>query len=779
MGRLISTADMATAGAVYSGITAAGGLTVNAAAFDLGGLSYAGGSLTLIPNGTWFVGVDLFSKVLIALPRLGHRGWVPLARVTTGPTVITKIQPIVPELPTTRIPRTIKKILEGKAISVVVMGSSLTQGGNTTDWPGMLFNASSSLLNYRVPGTITAQYRGVGGSPNQYQVAQLGFGSSHSSYGYAAAGFPRTNHPKAPPNGRSAMFSGVDLVVIGCLANGGEYRLENIEILARRLRAQGIEVIFVTDNPQGPSSSYSTMNNSALYVDGPEVMRVADIYGCEVADTAAYVFEGYLRHGTSMYGDTIHMSNGSPAGRTAVPSCGHELWARAVRSIIPIDGQPPAPSTVTFNFNDGTQGWGSYGSATIAQVGGALRITKSGAADNQWGGGVGTLPTINSGDTVRIRGTMNRNGTYSTGNGPQIGLQAGGWASNVVSVTTDGAFDVTITANKTSTYLLFYGQWTAAPDGANFTIDDLVIDITSSTSVIVDLCPGRSPEVRPLPPSRVVSDMKTPGDAFIILPADEYFLTAGNPQRGTLGAHPWGSGSFARCFAPTTGSSSDLLTLTVGKSVITSGQNVIGWSMVRYADQNDAALTIEVYRNDSLIKTINYGTVPFGNEWLSTIIGPTEVGKTTPTDSGDSLRLTVTSGTLKLAALVVLTADQEYLSADEINYVGNWLPREVDSGTGLPGFPTDTALAYATVKCTGRRVQWLTANRPTSQPVNFYSEREQSLNSSQSGTNHCRGVGGLLGPNSTHIIQLTAAASSPSSGNRSLHIYGAIIINDR
>lgn len=271
------------------------GLIVSIATFTVSGFEYTGGSITLIPNGTWYIGVELSSKQLRALPRLGHRGWIPVAKVVTGAATVTSIAQIAPVLPPSRIPRTLKKVLSGQAISVVVMGSSLTQsGGGGTDWPGMLFG-SGSVDKYRLPTISAVKYVGVGGSPNQYQLAQLGLAGDHSAGSYAQAGAPGALGALRPvPSGRSSLFDGVDLVVIGCLANGGDYRLETIEPLCRKLRQAGVEVIMVTDNPQGPSTDYATMSAASLYVDGPEVMRVADLYGVELADTAAYVFEAHL-----------------------------------------------------------------------------------------------------------------------------------------------------------------------------------------------------------------------------------------------------------------------------------------------------------------------------------------------------------------------------------------------------------------------------------------------------------------------------------------------------
>jgi hypothetical protein len=198
----------------------------------------------------------------------------------TGASTVTTLASITPELPASRIPRTIKKITDGQPIAVVVMGSSLTESdGGTTTWPGMIFGGSSNTGDYKIPTTVTVTYAGLGGAPNQYQLAQLGFASGHTAYGFQGSGYPLSVTAKTPPNGRSSLLAGVDLVVIGCLANGGDYRLDCVEPIIRKIRAQGVEVIVVTDNAQGPASTYSAMVGAGLYVDGPTVQKVCDLYG--------------------------------------------------------------------------------------------------------------------------------------------------------------------------------------------------------------------------------------------------------------------------------------------------------------------------------------------------------------------------------------------------------------------------------------------------------------------------------------------------------------------
>lgn len=759
------------------------GLTITVAPFSVQGLTFTGGSITLPAEGTWFVGVELSSSVLRVLPRLGHRGWVPLLRAVCTSTTITSATQIVPQVPASRIPRTLTKVLAGKAINVVVMGSSLTQSdGGATTWPGMVFGAGTND-KYKVPVSVTCQYTGVGASPNQYQLAQLGFASKHSGYGFPDAGFSYAIiGDKAGPNGRSSLFTGVDLVVIGCLANGGDYRLECIEPIVRQLVKLGVEVIVVTDNVQGPSTSYNSMATGALYVDAPEIFRVADLYGVEVADTAAYVFEAHLRAGgVGIYGDSIHMASGAPAGPAAIlPANGHEAWARAVRSIFSV-GTSTTQTTVynyAYSFDTGVDGWTIYtGATTLTNPSGTLLATKNTSVSNQWGALI-TLPvTLQIGDTVDFTGTI----TYS-GYSPSIGMQNAGWASNNFAVAASGTVTTgRMTATKTTNSLLVFANFDAAPSGTTLQIDSVSLAVTIAGTVqVFDNIPTRPLIKTDLPPVRVVTDLKTPADAFVILPHDEAYYSGGaHADRGVVQAHPWGGSSFARRFSAGATASTDMLVLAAGKRAIISGDCAVAQYIVHYRDVADGGCTFNVNINGSFNKLVTIGAVPFGNEWWTSIFTPTEMAANSPTLQR-SVEIQVVTGTLKIAALVTFTADISYLNPEQITYVGSgWLPKEL-SRSGLPGRPTDTVGNYATVFCPGRRLAWIISGNPGSKKWNAYSGQTQLIDQNPGGNYHIYTVAGLYGPNAMHTIRCNEVnAAGDQANGHALHIGGAIIINDR
>lgn len=772
----------------------AGGLSVKVDPHSAGGFKSAGGTLSLVASGTWYVGTDLLSGALIALPRLGHRGWVPVAKVVTGSSAVASIDQIDPVLPKSRLPRFVKKLKDGQATNVLVLGSSLAEGTGTDYWSGMLFNASSSVANYRVPGTMTFNNFALGGTPNQYQLAQLGLASAYQCTQYNEAGFPNTIGGKTPPNGRSTMFTGVDLVVVTLLANGGDYRLQCLEPIIRQLRKLDIEVIITTDNPQGAAQvggtgpyiwagGYQSVTSAGLYVDGPELMRIADQYNCELADTAAYVAEAALRYPTaSIYRDSIHMYAGQPNGRIGQPSGGYEVYARAIRSCIPVDSTVVGTVTLSTGFDtDGVlDGWYSQGTATLSVTGGSLIATNANSA-TQFGAQI-LLPGIKAGDTVRVQGTR----TNMPGGG-QVGLQGGvggGWASTTrPSISGSGAFDFTLTASRdapTDARVLLYGG-----SGANdtFSIGDVTITVNSTYEGAVNEPAVREYEPQRLPSSRIVTDTKTPGGTFVILPKDERYFSSGNGAKGSLGASPLGSASFARRFSSAVGAAEDLLTLTTGQRACISALGVVGTSLIYYSVNGDPAVTFDLIRGGSTLKSMTIPAQTITREIYFPLFTPTQKAKGDVSPSNDTVDIVVTSGTLRIAALVALTFDLDLLAPEAASRIGTWTAKVTGGSPNMPGYGTDTANDYAVVQCppSGRRVSWIISSKPNSKPIDTWSGRTITAAQATVGVNHVRTYGNHIGPGEFHYIKLTQAnaAVDQATNGYGLHIGGIIIVNDR
>jgi len=782
VGQGLAAAQLSSLG---SPLVTASGLTVKVPQFTIGGLTFQGGSISLPAAGTWFVGVEIFGGTVRCLPRTGHRGWIPLARLVCSGTVVTDIRQIHPVMPVCRIPRTMEKLRSGTPIKVLVMGSSLAESTGTDTWSGMLFNQASNVAKYRLPGTITLNNVALGGAPNQYQLAQSGFASTMGSFNYSNGVVPNVFLPTTRPSGRSAMFEGIDLVVLTVLANGGDYRLQSIEPVVRNLRKQGLEVILCTDNPQNPTQDYGQLSNSLLYVDGPDVMRIADTYGVELADTAAYVFDAYMRYpAASIYRDSIHMFSAQPAGRNVQPAGGYEVWARAIRSLFTVDANAAGTSTQAYNFeSDLPSDWINYGLGTTTVAGGKLLVTP--AADGlKWGTQV-KIPPIKSGDTVTVVFDLGQPGVGLPS--LEVGFQGGGagWGSVVNGGgNTVGTKNITLTASRdipSDGRVLFYVNSGASA----FTLDNVTVTVNSSfEGVAYDLMPARACEARPLPRSRLVTDLKTPGDAFVILPHNEAHLIAADPNAGTLGAHPAGGGSFARRFAPSiVGAANDLLTVAAGKMCAISALGAVGFSVIHYTQAGDAAVTIDVFKDNVFQKTVTIAASTITREILVPIYSPTDWNQNSASPSFGVIDLRVTAGSLRVCALVALTFEIDFVMPEEIKRVGTWTGRVSGGAPTMIGYATDTKDDYAYVTCppTGRRVGWIMSGKPNSKPVNFWSGRSQSMATATVGVNHIFCQGNLVGPGEVHYAQLneTLVGGGGAANGYGMHIGGVVIVNDR
>lgn len=769
---------------VPQAVKSGAGLTVTVSALQLDGWDFGGGSIDLPGRGTWYIGVDLFTKQIRTLPRPGHRGWVLVGKAVATASAITSLVAFTPELPATRLPRTMRRILDGQPIRVVVMGSSLTQsGGDGWDWPGMVFGAGV-LNDYRVPGQVTVAYTGVGGSPNAYQLAQSGVAGAHGNATIVDGQAVDRTHLGT---GRSQLFKDVDLVVLGCLANGGEQRLETIEATVRNLRKTGVEVLLVTDDPQGPSLDYDTMAQASLYVDGPAVLHVAERYSCEFADTAAYVFEGYLRQGgVGVYanGDTIHMKTGVPAGRTATTvSGGHELWARAVRSCFTVSGQQTVGELFPEGSFDTQSSWYVFGQDdAYAQPytisGGKLRAgpAPDGAPGNN--GLAFTLPfNLQGGSTYTVTFTVSAFSGSSWVGGllrEYVWAQDGAMGLSGVGVHTT---TVTLPEGDASCQLMFWWQG-ATPDGATIEFESISLQ-GAGAPVVTDLAPQRRRSDQILPPSRIVTDNQIPGDAFVILPQDEAALLTGD-HPGTLAAHPWGPGSFARRFSPRVGAANDLLIVSTGQKFVVSGTNPTALAFIRYADENDGPVTVDVQMGFSVVKTLTFTTPPFANEWFQMIFTPSELKAQLADTLGRHMgaQLTVTSGTLKVAGMVAFTAEQDVLDVEDLRFKGTWT--RGTSRSGADGLWSDTVGDTVSVATPARRLYWEVSGNPGSKTFDSITDLEQASNVDTNGNFHLFERGGQLGtPGSRRHLRVATAAPGDQTNGWSIHVFGAIAVHDR
>ena len=819
----------------------AGGLNVTVDPFIIGDFVFAGATvaapstfadgLNQSPAGTWYIGVDLFTLQAIFLPRNIHTGWIPLACLTLTDTSVSINYQISPAIPPSRLPRVLKKIRSGQTINSATLGPSAVQWGfqgnvNAQGWADMMTNSSIGNCSlYCLPNYGNYANLALSGSGPGMASGHLGIASNHTNPGtVAAAGYPGLlNITKKNPNGRSRDIQNADVVFISGIGNqyAGDHHLELIEANVRRLRKLGKDVVLLTEVPQIGSTSvydYTTQINTTRYVDGPEMRRIADLYGCEVADTAGYIMSNDYRIGTAANRVTgYHPSYGVPNGRASVAaSCGSEAFVRAVRSVFTIDATQAVSPNVLPNNSDGTfasltgisaDGYqngnsslsGTYMSATVSA--GALSLNYTANALQFAGVGL-TVPALVVGHsyTYTVVVSSMTSGIQLRTKLQNVTIGGGGTAAGLA--TTAGTTTVNFTPsgsdglNLTGTILGLVRYDGSAIAGSIVISKATLIDNTAGISyTLIDYAPNRPNETKPIPPSPVRTDYTTPGDAFVILARDEYLVNAAAANAGVLQVSPYATTNdaygtaqsstppFTRAFN-NDGSAKDMLTLAPGKSAVFSAQAVVGWDLVLTLLSADVASSMNVYRNGNATPVYS-GAVGGSGAWEahSVIIPITTFAQTLPNPGTDTITVTNTHATASfhIAAAIAHTADVEFIPVEEIKFVGSWLAKQ-NSPTGsgsIPGIPTQTAGDYAYVNCTGQRVMWLITGDANSQPYDLISPQNQSLANAALTSGTANWVGGLVGPNGRHMIRNTASVSGNGTSGYALHIAGAMIINDR
>lgn len=194
------TATQSDGGIAYPA-TAGDGLTVRVMAFRAGSFGFAGGEIQALDNLTQYVGVNVRSGRLHCLPRLGDQGFIPVARVVAAGGKIISISCMPPELPATRIPRSLAKLKNGEDVKITVLGSSLFAGADVaTQHLGLVFlpsdvgygysaigDAGTSNLNTD-PDFSLAATPGQWGAPTGYSVLPSGGPNDSACIEWSGAG---------------------------------------------------------------------------------------------------------------------------------------------------------------------------------------------------------------------------------------------------------------------------------------------------------------------------------------------------------------------------------------------------------------------------------------------------------------------------------------------------------------------------------------------------------------------------------------------------------------
>lgn len=295
------------------------GLSVNVSAFTLDGESFPAASIKVARMPGWFVGMSLLNKELMLLPRLGHRGWIPLARLDVDSAGRQIVVPLQAQMPASRLQKTSAVLSSRKPLTVLVLGSSLLHANSSTrNWPNILF--ANGLVHARgTKGRVQPVFRAMPAAGNIYQLAQLG-DEAHIQQGTLKKS-----------SASVGLLQGIDLVIIGTLANSGQDWQAVAEQIFNKLQAAGVEVIVVTDNAiKSPGVDFRA---ERMFQDGYRLIEMANLYGFEVADTAAFVAAADALHPGKIYRDHIHMSLPRSVGPASEDN-GQQVWANALASVL-------------------------------------------------------------------------------------------------------------------------------------------------------------------------------------------------------------------------------------------------------------------------------------------------------------------------------------------------------------------------------------------------------------------------------------------------------------
>lgn len=353
------------------------------------------------------------------------------------------------------------------------------------------------------------------------------------------------------------------------------------------------------------------------------------------------------KNGVGVYQDIIHQLTGTPAGPSVLlPSCGHEAWARAVRSCLSValSAVGDGVSVITNgDFSNGTTGWVNVG-GTISVANGQATFTSTTT------GGVQSyqiIPATAVGDVIRVRFDV----ISFSGSGWKLGpAKSSDWdqGGTTPTITAAGPVDFTITSAGGSDRI-----WALkSPASGTLVIDNLQCTVAPAPAII-DTASPRPADIRPVPIHPVVSDYKAPGGARIVLPTDEVRYANGLANCGTIATTPLLQNGFVRRFNGQA-NTNDVLVLASGQYAIYGSTRAVGLSIVSYRASGDAATTVVVTDEDTstTLATINLAAGG-GTEQLIELVTPTVLA-TAGVAGARKFRVAVTAGTLRICAGVLL-----------------------------------------------------------------------------------------------------------------------------
>lgn len=289
---------------------------------DTSAFNFTGDTLTLENNTTSEIVVTLENiPQLHALPRAIHSGciWLGTAITNNGETSF-KARDI--EIPKTALGRT-KNLLSrwNNILRVGIIGDSISEGaGGSPYWYDLLFNPLYQQNGYNVEfvDNVELHNYAVGSQTADHSMCVLGnaFNINNSNASESCVVMSKNYSSKyldKPALQSEILSKQFDLVLIGIGVNGGSYNAQHLENMVRKLRKNGTEVILITEN-------FRKSNHNYFKDDGLYIKKIADYYGCELADTWSFMYE---KRNEDIFADDIHPS-----------TYGQTLWAKGVRSCI-------------------------------------------------------------------------------------------------------------------------------------------------------------------------------------------------------------------------------------------------------------------------------------------------------------------------------------------------------------------------------------------------------------------------------------------------------------
>lgn len=336
-----------------------------------------------------------------------------------------------------------------KKTKIVVIGDSLAHpgSGSGVHWQDLLFNntyagAEGAAYNMStIYGDNNTQVLdlAVAGSNAQLHTAHIAAEHTSVSVGDSLDGQAKSSEAQfAPP-----LLGGYDLAII-CTGHNGQTEFTlHLENLVAALRANGTEVILVTQNP---TSSLDANYARPLW----RYRQIAATYGCAVADTyAAFLREVYSGRSTAA---ALLAGDGQHGNQT-----GWNIYAATIRDVLlaqtgtaPAAPQLPARRGSMPNTNDAsTQYFGNYYGAQFvasAQSGGVSAVTPSDTTRSPLAGRRASLS----------------NTAYSVPNGDYVEFAVpDGWSLTVIGEGTGSAANGAIKSDAGGTSL---GTFSADPE---------------------------------------------------------------------------------------------------------------------------------------------------------------------------------------------------------------------------------------------------------------------------------------------------------------------------